>query len=39
MTGAARDRWFALADELYLGYPAYRERAGRTIPVFELTPK
>jgi deazaflavin-dependent oxidoreductase (nitroreductase family) len=39
VTGAARDRWFALADELYLGYPGYRERAGRTIPVFELTPE
>jgi deazaflavin-dependent oxidoreductase (nitroreductase family) len=37
--GAARDRWFALADEINPGYPADRERAGRTIPVFELTPR
>lgn len=38
VTGEAYERWFALGAQLYVGYPSYRSRAGRHIPVFELTP-
>jgi deazaflavin-dependent oxidoreductase (nitroreductase family) len=38
VAGEDWDRWFARATDLYLGYPPYRERAGRHIPIFELTP-
>jgi len=36
--GEDHERWYALGSEIYLGYPGYRRRAGRPIPVFELTP-
>lgn len=36
--GEAYERWFALGDQLYMGYKVYRRRAGRHLPVFELTP-
>jgi deazaflavin-dependent oxidoreductase (nitroreductase family) len=36
--GAEMERWFALGTEIYTGYPGYRRRAGRPIPVFELEP-
>jgi deazaflavin-dependent oxidoreductase (nitroreductase family) len=35
--GDAYERWFALGTRVYRGFPAYRRRAGRHIPVFELT--
>jgi deazaflavin-dependent oxidoreductase (nitroreductase family) len=38
MRGEAWDRWFQCASRIYLGYPPYRSRAGRHIPIFELTP-
>ena len=36
--GQAYERWFTLGAGIYVGFPGYRERAGRHIPVFELTP-
>jgi deazaflavin-dependent oxidoreductase (nitroreductase family) len=38
VSGEAWERWFELATRIYLGYPPYRRRAGRHIPIFELTP-
>ena len=38
VAGPAYERWFALGSGIYLGYPGYRRRAGRQIPIFELTP-
>ena len=39
-TQAERERYWPLADQLYAGYAAYRERAAhRTIPVFVLERK
>ena len=40
VTGAERDRLFALAAELYYGYSNYAERTDgiRTIRVLRLTP-
>jgi hypothetical protein len=38
VTGDAYERWFDLGTRIYAGYPEYRERAGRHIPIFELTP-
>ncbi|HSJ74239.1 MAG TPA: nitroreductase family deazaflavin-dependent oxidoreductase [Miltoncostaeaceae bacterium] len=38
VAGAAYERWFDLGARIYLGYPSYRSRAGRHIPIFELTP-
>jgi deazaflavin-dependent oxidoreductase (nitroreductase family) len=37
-----RDRLWSLADQVFPGYAAYRERAaeaGRTIPIVQLTPR
>jgi deazaflavin-dependent oxidoreductase (nitroreductase family) len=36
--GDERDRLFALATELYLGYPKYAERTNRTIRMLRLAP-
>jgi deazaflavin-dependent oxidoreductase (nitroreductase family) len=36
--GEAWERWFELAARIYPGYPPYRGRAGRHIPIFELSP-
>jgi deazaflavin-dependent oxidoreductase (nitroreductase family) len=39
---AERERLWALADRVFSGYAAYRERAdqaGRTIPIVQLTPR
>jgi deazaflavin-dependent oxidoreductase (nitroreductase family) len=39
---AERDRLWPLADRVFPGYAAYRERArkaGRTIPIVQLTPR
>ena len=38
VAGPAYERWFELGSDLYLGYPGYRRRAGRHLPIFELTP-
>ena len=38
VVGEAYERWFDLGARVYVGYPPYRTRAGRHIPVFELTP-
>ena len=38
VSGEAWERWFHLATVLYIGYPSYRSRAGRPIPIFELSP-
>jgi deazaflavin-dependent oxidoreductase (nitroreductase family) len=38
VAGEDYDRWFELGARIYLGYPGYRARAGRRIPIFELTP-
>lgn len=38
VAGDAYERWFDLGARVYLGYPHYRSRAGRHIPIFELTP-
>jgi deazaflavin-dependent oxidoreductase (nitroreductase family) len=38
VTGDEYERWFDLGARLHPGYPGYRERAGRHIPIFELTP-
>lgn len=38
VAGGAYERWFELGSSIYLGYPGYRRRAGRHIPIFELTP-
>lgn len=34
----AYERWFDLGTQLYVGYPPYRSRAARHIPIFELAP-
>jgi deazaflavin-dependent oxidoreductase (nitroreductase family) len=39
VSGAAYERWFELGSGIYLGYPGYRARAGRHLPIFELTPQ
>jgi deazaflavin-dependent oxidoreductase (nitroreductase family) len=39
VSGAAYERWFELGSDIYLGYPGYRARAGRHLPIFELTPR
>jgi hypothetical protein len=36
--GDERDRLFALAADLYLGYPKYAERTDRTIRMLRLAP-
>lgn len=38
VAGERYERWFARGTGIYLGYPGYRRRAGRHIPVFELSP-
>lgn len=38
VTDQAYERWFDLGARVYVGYPPYRSRAGRHIPIFELTP-
>lgn len=38
VAGEDYERWFALGARLYVGYPPYRSRAGRHIPIFELRP-
>ncbi len=38
VSGEEWERWFDLATALYVGYPLYRSRAGRHIPIFELSP-
>lgn len=38
VAGETHERWFELGAQAYVGYPPYRTRAGRHIPVFELTP-
>jgi deazaflavin-dependent oxidoreductase (nitroreductase family) len=38
VAGDAHERWFDIGARLYVGYPAYRARAGRHLPVFELSP-
>ena len=38
VVGEAYEGWFELGARVYVGYPPYRSRAGRPIPVFELTP-
>ncbi|HSS23359.1 MAG TPA: nitroreductase/quinone reductase family protein [Mycobacterium sp.] len=36
--GDERDRLFALAADVYLGYPTYAERTNRTIRMLRLGP-
>jgi deazaflavin-dependent oxidoreductase (nitroreductase family) len=38
VVGEAYGRWFDLGARVYVGYPPYRTRAGRHIPIFELSP-
>jgi deazaflavin-dependent oxidoreductase (nitroreductase family) len=38
VSGDGYERWFSLGADIYVGYPGYRERAGRHLPIFELTP-
>jgi deazaflavin-dependent oxidoreductase (nitroreductase family) len=38
VAGEAYERWFDLGARVYSGYRPYRIRAGRHIPIFELTP-
>jgi deazaflavin-dependent oxidoreductase (nitroreductase family) len=37
--GEPYERWFVLGAAVYRGFGGYRRRAGRHVPVFELTPR
>jgi deazaflavin-dependent oxidoreductase (nitroreductase family) len=36
--GAEKDRWWVVAESFWPHFPAYRQRAGREIPMFLLEP-
>jgi deazaflavin-dependent oxidoreductase (nitroreductase family) len=36
--GAEKDRWWVVAESFWPRFPAYRESAGREIPMFLLEP-